>query len=136
MDSLENEQHKSRLQLFFMISLGAYFFGFSQMTPPVQQTIVSTEAEEGVEKLDDSTVEKSVPTKPSVIEKTVVQPHSISVKEGLLDFDVSSKYGSPTFVGLTTFTEAPVNQSWWGWIFSGMEGEWTHIVKVKMNLSC
>lgn len=125
MDSLENEQHKSRLQLFFMISLGAYFFWFSQMTPPVQQTTVSTEAEEVVEQLDDSTVEKSVPTKPLVIEKTVVQPHSINVKEGLLDFEVSSKYGSPSFVGLTTFTEAPVNQSWWGWIFSGMEGEWT-----------
>ena len=37
MDSLENEQHKSRLQLFFIISLGAYFFWFSQMAPPPVQ---------------------------------------------------------------------------------------------------
>lgn len=125
MDSLENEQHKSRLQLFFMISLGAYFFWFSQMTPPaVQQPVVSNEVEEGEELSNEVKPDNSTVSKPSVSEKTVVQPHSVTVNEGLLDFEVSSKYGSPTFVGLTNFTEPPVNQSWWGWIFSGMEGEW------------
>ena len=39
MNSLENQDHKNRLQLFFVVSMGAYFFWFSQLESPVQQPV-------------------------------------------------------------------------------------------------
>ena len=37
MDSLENDQHRQRLQIFIMVSVVAYFFWFSIMAPPPVQ---------------------------------------------------------------------------------------------------
>ena len=125
MDSLENEQHKSRLQLFFMISLGAYFFWFSQWTPPAVQQPVEVEEVSSTEVVKESSEENIQSVEQAQVPTSTVAAHSVSVKQGMLDLEVSSKYGSPSFVGLTKYTEPPVNQSWWGWVFSGMEGEWT-----------
>ena len=49
-------------------------------------------------------------------------------------FDITSTYGSPQFVGLRDFTVLPTIQSWWGWIFSGMEGSWTPYTESEEEL--
>ena len=45
MNSLENQDHKNRLQLFFVVSMAAYFLWFSQLEPPVQQPVDGSVAE-------------------------------------------------------------------------------------------
>ena len=45
MNSLENQDHKSRLHVF-VVSMAAYFFWFSQLEPPVQQPIDGSVAEQ------------------------------------------------------------------------------------------
>ena len=127
MQSLENEQHKSRLQLFFIISLGAYFFWFSQMNPPPVQLEDSVEVP--IESTKDSESVTSVnEVKPAPVEQkelNKVQPQEKFIKQDIFDITVTSKYGSPQNVGLQKFTILPTIESWWGWIISGMEDSWT-----------
>jgi hypothetical protein len=49
---------------------------------------------------------------------------SLPYDDGAFHFDVTSTYGSPQFIGLRDFSVLPEIQSWWGWIFSGMEDSW------------
>ena len=54
--------------------------------------------------------------------------------EGAFHFDITSTYGSPQFVGLRDFTVLPEIQSWWGWIFSGMDGSWDPYTDIDEEL--
>ena len=125
MNSLENQDHKNRLQLFFVISMGAYFFWFSQLEPPVQQPTESTVAEP-VQEGEGTTVVENTLTTPIVettgIEK--VEYKSVPYDSDAFHFDMTSTYGSPQFIGLREYTVLPEIQSWWGWVFAGMDGSW------------
>ena len=125
MNSLENQEHKNRLQLFFVISMGAYFFWFSQLETPVQQPVETPVTESVAEGEGSKTVEKS-PVTPTLQPKSMekVSYHSLPYDADAFHFDITSTYGSPQFVGLREFTVLPEIQSWWGWIFSGMDGSW------------
>ena len=125
MNKLENQDHKSRLQLFFVISMGAYFFWFSQLEPPVQPS------NESVVGADTETDPTPLTETPQAIQETQQQTttqkvayQSKSYDAGAFHFDVTSTYGSPQFLGLRDYTILPEIQSWWGWIFGGMEGSW------------
>ena len=100
MNSLENQDHKNRLQLFFVVSMAAYFFWFSQLEPPVQQPVDGPVAEQ-VKEGEGSTVEKTpiIPTSTrKVCSKGSYQ--SLPYDEDAFHFDITSTYGSPQFVGL------------------------------------
>jgi YidC/Oxa1 family membrane protein insertase len=135
MNSLENQDHKNRLQLFFVVSMAAYFFWFSQLEPPVQQPVDGPVAEQVKEGEGTTVVEKPpiIPeTPPENVQKVVYQ--TLPYDEGAFHFDITSTYGSPQFVGLRDFTVLPTIQSWWGWIFSGMEGSWTPYTESEEEL--
>ena len=134
MNSLENQDHKSRLQLFFVLSMGAYFFWFSQLDPPVQQPVESSTVEgeiaDPTEQITDGVGDTE--TKPNDVstEKVntplkTVEYNTVPYQEGAFHLDVTSTYGSPQFIGLNEYTVLPSIQSWWGWLFGGMEGSWT-----------
>ena len=133
MNSLENQDHKSRLQLFFVLSMGAYFFWFSQLDPPVQQPIESATVEDELasssEKSTDGVGDTEAKTNDVSTEKVntplkTVEYNTVPYQAGAFHLDVTSTYGSPQFIGLNEYTVLPSIQSWWGWLFGGMEGSW------------
>ena len=135
MNSLENQDHKSRLQLFFVVSMVAYFFWFSQLEPPVQQPANGVVTEQVKAGEGNSVVEKTpiVPEiPPANVQQVVYQ--SMPYDEGAFHFDITSTYGSPQFVGLREYTVLPAIQSWWGWVFSGMDGSWQPYTDVDEEL--
>ena len=136
MNSLENQDHKSRLQLFFVLSMGAYFFWFSQLDTPVQQPLEQPAAEgqiadnpentlDGVGDKGSKTVEEDSTKSEINTPVQTVAYNSIAYQEGAFHLEVTSAYGAPQFVGLNDYTVLPSIQSWWGWLFAGMEGGWT-----------
>ncbi len=127
MNSLENQDHKSRLQLFFVLSMGAYFFWFSQLEPPVQTPVEGTVTDSVEEDTDDvaTVLEGSGAAVTKTTTASTVPFNTLPYQEGAFHFDVTSTYGSPQYIGLNEYTVLPEIQSWWGWIFSGMEDSWT-----------
>ncbi len=127
MNSLENQDHKSRLQLFFVLSMGAYFFWFSQLEPPVQTPVEGTVTDSVEEDTDDvaTVLEGSGAAVTKTTTASTVPFKTLPYQEGAFHFDVTSTYGSPQYIGLNEYTVLPEIQSWWGWIFSGMEDSWT-----------
>lgn len=136
MNSLENQDHKNRLQLFFVVSMGAYFFWFSQLESPVQQPVESTLVEKVPEgegsKVVDNTPVSTVVKSESDFKKVVYQ--SMSYDSDAFHFDMTSTYGSPQFMGLREYTVLPEIQSWWGWIFTGMDGSWNPYTDIDEEL--
>ncbi len=135
MNGLENQDHKSRLQLFFVLSMGAYFFWFSQLEPPVQQPEQSTgeigETEKGTstDSNDGSQGGSSVTVgekegKTDAFSVNKVPYKALPYQEGEFHLDFTSTYGAPQHVGLNEYTVLPSIESWWGWIFSGMSDSW------------
>lgn len=135
MNGLENQDHKSRLQLFFVLSMGAYFFWFSQLEPPVQQPEQSTgeigETEKGTstDSNDGSQGGSSVTVgekegKTDAFSVNKVPYKALPYQEGEFHLDFTSTYGAPQYVGLNEYTVLPSIESWWGWIFSGMSDSW------------
>ena len=124
MDSLHNEQHKGRLQLFFAISLMAYFFWFSQLPPPVQtDSSVSAEsvANNGTVVNPATTgtpLNSEIPSQNQKVD--LVSKSSSTIAYSM---EVSSLEGSLSAVHFNDYTVLPTIDSWWGWLISG-KGDW------------
>lgn len=139
MDSLENEQNKNRLQLFFIVSLVAYFFWFSQLPPPVQQNVDTVAVN------NPNSVNTVVNTMEKAEEKSeIVSVDANSVKVAYTEQNVqtpfqstmiSSKNGSVSNISLQEYKVIPQTQSWWGWILSGMKDSWKSYQGGQDNLA-
>ena len=137
MNSLENQDHKSRLQLFFVVSMGAYFFWFSQLDSPVQQPVDAPVTEqvaegEGTQVIENEPLVPNVQVEAKTVQKVASQ--SIPYDADAFHFDLTSTYGSPQFLGLREYTVLPEIQSWWGWIFAGMEDSWDPYTDIDEEL--
>jgi YidC/Oxa1 family membrane protein insertase len=133
MDSLDNDQHKQRLQIFIVISVISYFFWFSMMMPPpVQQEGTNTTAVENQsDPVKENIITEDVPEitsqKPTIQETKITKLPKTSkdlVTENI-QAKVNSTDGAISDLYLSKYTVLPELSTWWGWIFGGAEDEWT-----------
>jgi YidC/Oxa1 family membrane protein insertase len=133
MDSLENDQHRQRMQMFIIVSVIAYFFWFSMVVPPpVQQNTVDSvvTSEEDIKKpidkpnkVEDQIIEKEIEDVPSsIIQKVPFSELEFSDEQILAN--ITTKDGGMTSIYLLNFSILPEIISWWGWIFDGMKDSW------------
>ena len=126
MDSLENEESRKRLRAFLFSSIAIYFVWVTFIAPPPP-------AVEGVtEENLNSRIEEKLPeiaeAKPferkNIVYEDTVPLQAKNIKSEHISFDISTQYGSMGNIYLEQYTQLPVLESWWGWIFDGMKGSW------------
>ena len=147
MDSLENEKHSQRLQLFIVTSILAYFFWFSLVSPPPVQPAqelpesVTGDVTEGAgkpsEKVDASTIKSAVQTETKQVSSTIrkVEFAEAGIESDEVTVKISSKDGAMTNLSLPEYSVLPTLKTWWGWIFDGMEVSWEPYVGGEETLS-
>ena len=127
MDSLENEESRKRLRAFLFSSIAIYFVWVTFIAPP--PPAVEGVTEENLNpKIEETKTLDVVDTKVSepegLVNENALPLETKNRKSEHISFDVSSQYGSMSNLYLEQYTQLPVLESWWGWLFDGMKDSW------------
>lgn len=131
MDTLENTSSSDRLRRAMFISIIVWMFWIMFLTPrPVPQQNVTKSDSQGVvlQQEDKNVVNSTTDETKKVSKKAEIPPHYQDFVDENIRSKISSKNGGISSIALLNFSELPVNNPWWSWIFSG-EGEWEPYLK-------